>query len=113
MHSTPVTSTKATDLDVTADLAGTYLRKEEIQESGPRRFTIADAERVVFEARDGKPAKPKIVLTFATDPVRKMSLNDTNLDTVKSEWGTKAVAWLGRTIEVFYDPDVRFQGKRT
>jgi hypothetical protein len=98
--------------DVTADLSGVYLKKQDLAD-GPLRLTISEVERVTFEARAGKPAEPKWVLTFAGEPVRKLGLCKTNLAVLAKAFGRKVTPWIGQTIEVYLDQSVMFAGQLT
>ncbi len=98
------------DYDVSADLSGTYIKRRDL-EDGPLTLKTASADKVIFEARNGKPAESKWVLTFATDPVRKLGLNKTNLNVMAKNFGKKTGAWLGQLIEVYWDDNVSFGGE--
>jgi len=100
------------DLDVSAELSGEYLKKDDV-EGGPLQFVVLAAERKQFEARDGKPEKKQWVLTLEGDPTYKLALNQTNLRTFADAWGTKAKFWIGRTFEAYFDATVQMHGKRT
>ena len=99
-------TTQAADLDVTTDLGGVYLKKVDFTD-GPRDFQIASAARELFEARAGRPAQRKVVLTFTGDPARKLSLIKTNLGILADAWGKHTAGWIGRTLTVYVDPTVR------
>jgi hypothetical protein len=98
--------------DVTGDLSGQYLKKADVAD-GPLLFQIASVAKVVFEARAGKPAESKWVLTFAGDPVRKLTLNKTNLSILAKAFTKKTGPWAGQTIEVYLDESVMFAGQLT
>jgi hypothetical protein len=100
----------ATDLDVSADLAGVYLKKSDV-EDGPLTFTITAVERVLFEAKAGRPAQSRVVLSFEGDPLRRLSLNKTNLGIVVKAWGKHTSKWIGHTIDVELDEGVTFAGQ--
>lgn len=99
-----------TDHDVTGDLSGTYLKKRDV-EDGPLTLKIASVEKVAFEARNGKPAESKWVLTFASDPIRKLALNKTNLSLLAKGFGKRTGPWIGQTVEVYFDETVSFGGE--
>ena len=98
------------DYDVTGDLSGTYLKKRDL-EDGLMKLKIASVDKVTFEARNAKPAESKWVLTFATDPVRKLALNKTNLSLLAKGLGKRTGPWIGQTIEVYWDETVSFGGQ--
>lgn len=104
-------TTQAADLDVTIDLGGVYLRKADFTDASgatvARDFAIASVARELFEARAGRLAQRKIVLTFTGDPARRLSLIPTNLRILADAWGKLAAAWIGRTLTVYVDPTVR------
>jgi hypothetical protein len=93
--------------DVTPDLGGTYLKRDDT----PFRGVIANAERSTFDARPGSPKSTKIVLTFAGEPVRKWSLNKTNLTIITNAFGKLTGGWNGRSIVVVWDDSVQYKGK--
>ncbi len=105
-----MTTTPQTELDVTPDLGGIYLKKSDV-EDGPQRFAITAVTREHFEARNGRPAQDKIVLTFAGEPVRKMSLGKINLGIIARAWGRQAAAWINHSLIVELDPSVTFMGQ--
>jgi hypothetical protein len=98
MSTTPIPNT----LDVSGDLSS-FVKKDEFLD-GPHRFQISHVERVTFDGKGGQPAQQKIVLTLNGD--RKMSLNKTNLKTLVKAWSTNATTWIGRSIEIWLNPDV-------
>ncbi len=77
----------------------------------PLTLTIASVDRVLFEAKAGKPAEQKWVLTFAGEPVRRMTLNKTNLALLAKGFGKRTGAWIGQTIDVVLDESVSFGGQ--
>jgi hypothetical protein len=99
-----------TDLDVSSDLAGVYLKKSDV-EDGPLTFGIQSVERVTFEAKGNRPAQVRVVLTFAGEPVRKLSLNKTNLGICVKAWGKFANKWIGQMLDVELDEGVQFAGQ--
>jgi hypothetical protein len=103
-------TTASTDYDVTGDLSGVYLKKSDVEDR-PLSLTIASVDRVIFEARGGKPAEQKWVVTFAGDPVRKMTLNKTNLALLAKAFGKRTAPWLGQTVDVVLDDSVSFGGQ--
>ena len=101
-----------TDYDITGDLSGVYLKAADVAEA-PLTLKIAAAEKVIFEARAGKPADSKWVLSFSTDPIRKLALNKTNLSILAKHLGKRTGPWIGQTIEVYFDETVSYGGKLT
>lgn len=103
--------TPPSDLDVTGDLSGANLKKDDLA-AGAQRFTVTAVARAFFEARDGRPAANKIVLTFAGEPARKLVLNKTNLRVMADTFGARTSAWLGKPIVVYVDPTVTIGADR-
>jgi hypothetical protein len=101
-----------TNDDVTSDLSGVYLKKQDV-EDGSLSLVIASVDKVVFDAKGGKPAEAKWVLTFTGDPVRRMTLNKTNLSILAKAFGKKTGPWTGQTIEIYLDESVMFAGQLT
>jgi hypothetical protein len=98
------------DEDVTGDLSGVYLKRQDFA-NGDLTFKVASVDKVTFEARNGKPAEQKWALTFASEPVRKFSLNKTNLALMAKGYGSKTGRWVGKSIELFLDESVNFGGQ--
>jgi hypothetical protein len=105
-------NTSSSDLDITADLGGQYLKKADFEAGEWKRFVVIAVDRVMFEARNGKPAQTKIVVTFEGEPQRKLALNKTNLRILAKVWGKNAAAWIGRTLFVGIDENVSFGGEQ-
>lgn len=101
------------ELDVSKELKrGDYLKKADV-EAGPLTFGVKSVDWQSFDARDGKPAEKRLVLTLDGDPVRKLALNKTNLEVFADAWGPKAKYWVGCMFDAFFDPNVFMHGKRT
>lgn len=97
--------------DVSGDLGGDYLRSDEFEPRESRQYRITAIAREHFEARRGRPAQDRWVLTLAGDPPRRFSLNKTNLRTLVKAWGKRANAWIGQGIEIWLNPDIEFGGE--
>src|SRR5262249_17763898 len=90
--------------DVTNDLSGSFLKKADFAEQ--RRaypFVITAVERVRYSPSE----KPKIMLTFAGTPAKRMTLNATNLKTLADGCAKQSAAWVGRTGGVYVEPTAR------
>jgi hypothetical protein len=98
--------------DVTGDLSGVYLKKQDVAD-GALSLVIASVDKVVFDAKGGKPAEAKWVLTFMGDPPRRMTLNKTNLSILAKAFGRKTGPWTGQTIEIYLDASVMFGSQLT
>jgi hypothetical protein len=108
---TPDTDT--TGYDVSGDLAGAYLTTAEVRDKGPLRFRIKSVERVRFAGKDGKPEESQNVLTFTGEPSRRLRLNKTNLGILVKAWGAHTLPWIGKVIQVEFDPTVRYGATET
>ena len=99
------------DDDVSGDLGGKYLNKAEFENGNGIRFTITSVEKTTFEAKNGKPAEVKWVVTFVGD--RSLPLNRTNLNLLAKWFGTRSSAWAGKEITVYRDESVMMAGRLT
>ncbi|MSO29798.1 MAG: hypothetical protein EXQ48_02495 [Acidobacteria bacterium] len=99
-----------TDHDVTGDLSGTYLKKRDVEDES-LMLTIASVDKVTFEARNGKPTESKWAVAFTGDPIRKLTLNKTNLSLLAKGFGKRTGNWIGQTVEVYFDETVSFGGE--
>ena len=100
--------------DVRDMLSGGEFLKTKDVEAGDLTFGITHVEKVTFKPKGEKTAEKKLVLTLGGDPVRKLSLNDTNLRTLIDAWGHDAARWVGKVFDAYYDKTVRDpSGKRT
>ena len=98
--------------DVTDMLGGgEYLKTKDV-EHGDLTFGIARVEKVTFEAKGDRAADKKVVLTFEGDPVKKLSLNQPNLQTLFEAWGKDATRWTGLMLDCYFDRTVRDPGGR-
>ena len=84
----------------------TYLGTKDVH-AGPLTFGIAKVEIEHFPAKGDKKAERKLVLSLAGDPPRKLSLNQTNLQTLTDAWGTDARNWVGQVFDAYCDRTVR------
>jgi hypothetical protein len=96
--------------DISADLSGAFIKKQDL-ENGPLSLVIIAADKTLFEAKNGRPAEEKWVLSFEGDPIRKRTMNKTNLAWMAKYHGRKPSAWLGQRIELFWDENVSFAGQ--
>jgi len=93
--------------DVSQLLGGEYLRAADV-ELGPLTFGITCVQYETFEAKgEKKKAEKKVVLTLDGDPVRKLALNQTNLQTLMDAWGKDARLWVGKVFDAYFDKTVR------
>ena len=97
------------DDDVSADLSGQFLKQSDFDRDPALTFTIASAEKKAFEAKNGRPAESKWVVTFEGD--RCLGLNKTNLALLAKWFGKKPSAWTGKQITVYRDESISFGGR--
>jgi hypothetical protein len=83
-----------------------FIKKDSLKRDGPQRLTIKAVEKGDGIARNGRPAKPVLQLTFENDT--KFSLiADVNLKRVIEQYGPQTSGWMNQAIELYYSPDVR------
>ena len=87
-----------------------YLKAEMVKESGPQRLTITDYEEVELKNQKGGGTERKLAIVL--DSGQKLVLNVTNNRTLIDAFGDETDDWIGQVIEVYFDPDVTFGGKR-
>ena len=92
--------------DVSKLISGEYLKAKDV-EAGPLTFGILRAEMETFKAKGEKKAETRLVLTLEGDPLRKLSLNQTNIQTLMDAWGKDARRWVGKCLDAFFDKSVR------
>jgi hypothetical protein len=95
--------------DVSGDLSGQFLRQADFDDEPSQRFTITRVEKKSFEAKNGRPAESKWVVTFEGD--RCMSLNRTNLALLAKWYGRHSRDWIGKPVSVYRDESVSFGGR--
>ena len=84
---------------------GGFLKKGDLRVSGPQQKTIQRVEQAEVPARNGKPATTELQAVFADDTRLGLS-TQTNLRRLIEGFGTDYRQWVGRTIEVYFSPDV-------
>ena len=99
------------DDDVSADLSSSFLKQSDFETDPAITFTIARVEKKTFEAKNGRPAEAKWVVTFDGD--RSLGLNKTNLQLLAKWFGKRAGAWTGKRITVYRDESIQFGGRLT
>jgi hypothetical protein len=97
------------DDDVSGDLSGSFLKQSDFDNDPAITFTIARVEKKQFEAKNGRPAEAKWVVTFEGD--RCLGLNKTNLQLLAKWHGKKASAWTGKRVTVYRDESISFGGR--
>ena len=92
-------------------LLSEYLKTDTIRASGPTHFTIKDYEIAEFkDEKTGKLVK-KLALVVGDDQPQIL-LNKENNRTLIEAFGDETDAWIGKTMEVYFDPKVMFGGKK-
>jgi len=97
--------------DVSGDLTGAFLRQADFANFSSQRFSIVRVEKKSFEAKNGRPAESKWVVTFDGD--RCLSLNKTNLNLLARWFGPHTRDWIGKEIAVYRDESISFGGRLT
>jgi hypothetical protein len=94
------------DMNARDFLTSTFIKKEELRQSGPRRLTIKAVEKSMgLPGRNGQPAQPELQLVFHDDT--RFSLRaQINLRRVAEAFGDRVSNWIGKTIELYFSPDV-------
>jgi hypothetical protein len=85
-----------------------YLNQDDVR-AGPIRATIADV-RIETLGR-GDDANERPVIHFRED-LKTFALNQTNWEVLEKTYGPDSVAWVGKPIELYHDPGVKF-GRET
>jgi len=93
-------------MDINQAFPSKYLKKEDFK--SPRQLII---DTVVMEnlAQDGHPADMKVVIYFNGAP-KPMVANKTICMVLAAMFGPETDAWAGKTVEVFNDVTVVFNG---
>jgi hypothetical protein len=89
-----------------------YLKSEDIEElGGEMQLTVKGVSRKEYEEEDGYKTV-KGLLTF-NETNKKLTLNVTNTHTMMTMYGDKDIdrVWLGKTVILFVDPNVKNKGK--
>ena len=97
------------DDDVSGDLSGSFLKQSDFDTDPAITFTIRTVEKKQFEAKNGRPAEAKWVVTFDGD--RSLGLNKTNLALLAKWFGKRASAWKGQRVTVYKDESISFGGR--
>jgi hypothetical protein len=89
-----------------------YLKSEDVEASGGElTYTIKGIARKEYEEDDGTKSV-KGVLTF-NEVDKKLTLNVTNTNALIAMYGKENIdtAWIGKTVILFVDPNVKYGGK--
>lgn len=93
-----------------SDLLGEYYNAEFFKAHGPQIYTIQSYSAGEFKARDGSNKVERRWVLDVGEP-KKLVLNTENCKAVIELFGDDFDAWLNQSIEVYYDPKVKFGGK--
>ena len=93
------------DLNARDFQASTFIKKDMLKREGPRRLPIRSVEAADGLARNGKPPRKILVLTF-TDETRFGLSANVNLQRVIELFGERTANWIGKTVELYFSPDV-------
>jgi hypothetical protein len=100
------------DLDVSADLTGSFLKQADFSDDERVLFIITAVKKEHFAASNGRPEADQWVVTLSrTGREQRFGLNKTNLALLAKWYGKKATAWIGKPIIVWKDPTVTFGGR--
>src|SRR5262249_53705294 len=88
--------------------SGKFLRAADLPKKR-NRGTITGVRSERFEARDGKPAETKLVVSFKQFG-KPLVLNKTNYDTLEELFGSETDGWIGKTVALL-QATVRMDGK--
>jgi len=84
-----------------------WLRKEDVLQ--PIRATIARVTMTDVGTDEEPQQKPAM---WFNEGVAPMTINSGNWDTLEGLYGDDSDLWLGKVIEIYVDPDVKYAGRR-
>jgi hypothetical protein len=95
------------DFDVDEfDTPGDFVTTAELRTGGPQVKRIARVERGAgFKDKNGKP-QPELVLVFSDGRKAGLRAKVNRLD-LKEAYGARTHGWIGQTIELYCDKEVR------
>lgn len=86
-----------------------YLGKDDL--ATPLVLTVKDVAMQEVQSEDGHEEVP--VMTFRENVKPFIVKNQTNWAIMEEAFGEDTDGWIGKSIEVYVDPNVMFKGKRT
>jgi hypothetical protein len=96
----------ANDLNARDYLSSTFIKKADLRAGGSRKLTIKSVEQGTgLPGRNGQAAKPELHLVFQ-DETRLSLRAQANLRCVLEAFGDRTAQWVGKTIEIYFSPDV-------
>ncbi len=99
--------THTDNIDVGASLSE-FIQKSALKEDGPQRHWIKAVYYHLFQARDGNPPKKELVLSFTDTPLLFSLSAKVNRRALVAAFGTKSQGWIGKLVELYYEPNVIF-----
>jgi len=85
-----------------------YLSKQDVMP--PLVLTIAGVQMEALQGDDGRKSKP--VMSFREEGVKPMIVNKTNWMVLEAVYGDESDDWIGKSVEVYHDPEVMMMGNR-
>ena len=87
-------------------LSSSFIKKDELRLGGPRRVVIQTIEEADgLPKRNGQLSRKELVLVF-TDGSRFGLRAQANLQRLLDAYGERTSAWIGKTIELYFNPDI-------
>ena len=95
--SDPIANAVPNDLEVGSVYGGDHLKAADIEDGKKFSLKVEDVTLEMMPARDGKPARKKLVLAF-TGAEKTLVLNATNAGVMARALGPKPAAWTGSKV---------------
>lgn len=86
-----------------------YVSKDEVET--PVTWTITGVGKVEMDDDNGEKKSPP-VMTFSDAGSKPLILNNTNWMVLEDLYGEDSDKWIGKTIELYKEPNVMFGNKR-
>lgn len=87
---------------------GSFIKKEDLIKDGAARNVTLKVTRVVEVSTPEGEAK--LALEFENTP-KKFQLNKTNFSVMEAAFGFDTDSWVGKSVTLAHDPNVKFRGK--
>lgn len=88
-----------------------YLGQDDVPT--PILATIAGVHTETMIDRDTGGMRDKPVMTFAEQTIKPLIINNINWTICEQAYGDDSDAWIGKTVELFVDPNIMFGKRRT
>ena len=95
--SDPIANAVPTDLEVGSVYGGEHLKAADIEDGKKFNLNVEDVTLEMMPARDGKPARKKLVLAFA-GVEKTLVLSATNAGVMARALGPKPAGWTGSKV---------------